>query len=62
MEFNSAFKGLMVKKYISIPSSFLVINICIQEETLCSPCRFSYISWYILHYSSERIRYRITHS
>ena len=28
----------MVKKYVCIPSSFLVINICNQGKTLCSPC------------------------
>jgi len=28
----------MVKKYILIPRSFLVINICNQGKTLCSPC------------------------
>jgi hypothetical protein len=27
------------KKYVCIPLSFLVIDICNQENTLCSPCR-----------------------
>ena len=27
-----------VKKYICIPRSFLVINVCNQGKTLCSPC------------------------
>ena len=32
----------MVKKYVCIPHSFLVINVCNQEKTLCSPCRIFY--------------------
>jgi len=28
----------MVKKYVCIPRSFLVINVCNQGKTLCSPC------------------------
>ena len=28
------------KKYICIPRSFLVINVCDQGKTLCSPCIF----------------------
>jgi hypothetical protein len=28
----------MVKKYVFIPRSFLVINVCNQGKTLCSPC------------------------
>ena len=28
------------KKYICIPRSFLVINVCNQGKTLCSPCIF----------------------
>jgi hypothetical protein len=31
---------IMVKKYVCIPRSFLVINVCIQGKTLCSPCSF----------------------
>jgi hypothetical protein len=27
------------KKYVCIPRSFLVINVCNQGKTLCSPCR-----------------------
>jgi len=30
--------NLMVKKNVCIPRSFLVINVCIQGKTLCSPC------------------------
>jgi hypothetical protein len=26
------------KKYVCIPRSFLVINVCNQGKTLCSPC------------------------
>jgi hypothetical protein len=29
------------KKYVCIPRSFLVINVCNQGKTLCSPCIFS---------------------
>jgi len=29
----------MVKKYVFIPRSFLVIHVCNQGKTLCSPCR-----------------------
>jgi len=29
----------MLKKYVCIPRSFLVINVCDQGKTLCSPCR-----------------------
>jgi len=29
---------VMVKKYVCIPRSFLVINVCNQGKTLCSPC------------------------
>ena len=28
----------MVKKCVCIPSSFLVINVCNQGKSLCSPC------------------------
>jgi len=28
----------MVKKNVCIPRSFLVINVCNQGKTLCSPC------------------------
>jgi len=28
----------MVKKYVSIPRSFLVTNVCNQGKTLCTPC------------------------
>ena len=28
----------MVKKYVFIPCSFLVIDVCNQGNTLCSPC------------------------
>jgi hypothetical protein len=28
----------MLKKYVCIPRSFLVINVCNQGKTLCSPC------------------------
>jgi len=28
----------MVKKYVCIPRSFLVINVCNQGNNLCSPC------------------------
>jgi len=31
------------KKYVCIPRSFLVINVCNQGKTLCSPC--SIIVW-----------------
>jgi hypothetical protein len=27
-----------LKKYVCIPHSFLVINVCNQGKTLCSPC------------------------
>ena len=30
------------KKYVCIPRSFLVINVCNQGKTLCSPCIFEY--------------------
>jgi len=30
----------MVKKYVCIPRSFLVINVSNQGKTLCSPCTF----------------------
>ena len=29
---------VMVNKYVCIPRSFLVINVCNQGKTLCSPC------------------------
>jgi len=29
----------MVKKYVCIARSFLVVNVCNQGKTLCSPCR-----------------------
>jgi hypothetical protein len=29
---------ILKKKYVCIPRSFLVINICNQGKTLCSPC------------------------
>jgi len=29
---------VMVKKYVFIPRSFLVINVCNQGKILCSPC------------------------
>jgi len=29
------------KKYVHIPRSFLVINVCNQGKTLCSPCIFN---------------------
>jgi len=28
----------MVKNYVCIPRSFLVIKVCNQGKTLCSPC------------------------
>jgi len=28
----------MLKKYVSIPRRFLVINVCNLGKTLCSPC------------------------
>ena len=28
----------MVKNYVCIPRGFLVINVCNQGKTLCSPC------------------------
>jgi len=28
----------ILKKNVCIPRSFLVINVCNQEKTLCSPC------------------------
>jgi len=28
----------MVKKYVCIPRNFLVISVCNQGKTLCSPC------------------------
>jgi hypothetical protein len=31
----------VVRKYVCIPRSFLVVNICNQEKTLCSPCTFA---------------------
>ena len=34
----------MFKKYICIPRSFLVINVCNQGKTLCSPCRLPNIT------------------
>ena len=30
----------MVKKYVCIPRSFVVANVCNQGKTLCSPCTF----------------------
>jgi hypothetical protein len=33
----------MVKKYVCIPTSFLVINVCNKEKTLCSPCILHYV-------------------
>jgi hypothetical protein len=35
-----------IKKYVCIPRSFLVINVCNQGRTLCSPC--SYIIWFFI--------------
>jgi hypothetical protein len=32
----------MVKRYVCIPRSFLVTNVCNQGKTLCSPCTFGY--------------------
>jgi hypothetical protein len=29
----------ILKKNVCIPRSFLVINVCNQGKTLCSPCR-----------------------
>jgi len=31
----------MVKKYVCIPRSFLVINVCNQGKTLCSPVQLA---------------------
>ena len=31
--------------YICIPHNFLVINVCNQGKTLCSPCIINYINW-----------------
>jgi len=31
------------KKYVRIPRSFLVINVCNQEKTLCSHCIYDII-------------------
>jgi hypothetical protein len=36
------------KKCVFIPRSFLVINVCNQGETLCSPCSFGGIGFTIL--------------
>jgi len=33
----------MVKKCVCIPHSFLVINVCNQGKTLCSPCMYQTI-------------------
>jgi len=30
------------KKYVCIPRSFLVTNVCNQGKTLCSPCRLTF--------------------
>jgi len=34
----------MVKGYVCIPRSFLVINVCNQVITLCSPCILGHVS------------------
>jgi len=34
----------MVKKHVCFPRSFLVINICNQGKTLCSPCMSADVS------------------
>jgi hypothetical protein len=34
----------MVKKYVCIPRSFLVLSVCSQGKTLCAPCIFAKIS------------------
>jgi len=38
----------MLKKYVFIPCSFLVLDVCNQGKTLCSPC--------ILEYSEVNLR------
>ena len=37
----------IVKKYVRIPRISLVINVCNQGKTLCSPCIFLYVFWYL---------------
>jgi len=37
---------VMVKKYVYIPRSFLVINVCNQGKTLCSPCICLYSTYF----------------
>jgi len=32
----------MLELHVCIPRSFLVINVCNQWKTLCSPCRIFY--------------------
>jgi len=41
----------MVKKYVCIPRSFLVNNICNQGKTLCSPCISIYKIYSLTHLS-----------
>jgi len=33
---------ILKKKYVCIPRSFLVTNVCNQGKTLCSPCRLTF--------------------
>ena len=42
---------VMVKKYVCIPRTFLVINACNQGKALCSPC----ITLYMLHYDPRHV-------
>jgi len=52
------------KKYVCIPCSFLVINVCKQGKTLCSPCgikflkislfcRYKIVTWKMYHIKSD---------
>jgi len=40
----------MVKKYVCIPRSFLIINVCNQGKTLCSPCISNKVQRYTVYY------------
>jgi hypothetical protein len=55
-----------IKKYVCIPRSFLVINVCNQGKTLCSPCTscLTYTCWFLTHVAlldESRLRNHFCH-
>ena len=52
----------MVKKYVCIPHSFLVINVCNQGKTLCSPCIFPlpFILCFFFSFTNKTTTFRAT--